>query len=168
MSDSNTHLQRTVVRLPKSPNHHYYPYWHANWTPNYTCLHPPHVLEFFSRPLVFLELFMFLPPDVAPIQYSYIYYYNHLPLLVYHYHFWLVSHHQWVLLYLEVPQDLSSTPTRMVETNHFDHFDQNRNSISEGRKWSSYSLWQWIHLWACCVLDLSAVFDTVDLIYYKD
>lgn len=120
MSDSNTHLQRTVVRLPKSPNHHYYPYWHANWTPNYTCLHPPHVLEFFSQPLVFLELFMFLPPDLATIRYSYIYYYNHLPLLVYHYHFWLVSHHQCILLYLEVPQDLSSTPTRMVETNHFD------------------------------------------------
>lgn len=54
-----------------------------------------------------LSAFHVLFPDVAITWYSYICPYGHLPVPVHNYYFSLVSHYQFVHLYLEDPQDLS-------------------------------------------------------------
>lgn len=40
---------------------------------NHYCLHPPHLLELLSHPLVFLELLLLLLSKVAITQYNYSY-----------------------------------------------------------------------------------------------
>lgn len=75
---------------------------------DHCCLHPSHLLELLSQSLGFLHLLMFLLSRVTINWYAYIYYYDHLLLFVHHYYVQLVSHHQFVLHYLEVPRDLCS------------------------------------------------------------
>lgn len=75
---------------------------------DHCCLHPSHLLELLSQSLGFLHLLMFLLSGVTINWYAYIYYYDHLLLFVHHYYVQLVSHHQFVLHYLEVPRDLCS------------------------------------------------------------
>lgn len=75
---------------------------------DHCCLHPQHLLRLLTEPLVLLRLLVFLLSDVAVTQYRYIYHYGRLSLPVHRHYVRLVSHHQFVSLYLEVPKDLSS------------------------------------------------------------
>lgn len=79
----------------------------SNYHWEHWCLFPPHLLELFSKPLLLLQLLVFIFCDVAVTRYSNICHYSHLPWLALPYNFHLVRHHQFVCLYLKVPHDLT-------------------------------------------------------------